>query len=42
MDVEAAVLATSVIFVAVATPSEPDGGFFDAFCLCAKDRLGVT
>jgi UDPglucose 6-dehydrogenase len=40
MDVEAAVLATSVTFIVVATPSEPDGGFSLRYILPVCQKIG--
>jgi UDPglucose 6-dehydrogenase len=40
LDIEAAVLATSVTFIVVATPSEPSGGFSLRYVLHACERIG--
>jgi UDPglucose 6-dehydrogenase len=39
-DIETAVLATTITFVVVATPSEPDGGFSLRFVLSACKKIG--
>ena len=39
-DIEAAVLATNVTFIVVATPSEPGGGFSLRYVLLACERIG--